>query len=414
MKKRGRKTRYRGVQALGNDSYRVRVYCKDPLTGRARERERVIQAESIESAMAQRTKLARELREGDDYASVARKTLGDVATDWLNEMADRRRSDGSPYLTPLTRQRYAATVRDFIVPFLGAAPAGAVTERDVEKWRNHLVGSGYRAATVNGHLRVLRQVLDRAHNSAARRVRALTEDDTLTTDDEPNLLSEDELARFLAIAKEDWPQHFALIVLLFSTAMRMGTALALRWEDLDLERGLIRVRRRVSGGEIVAGVKRSRRSADFPPLWPEVLEALEADRATFNEAQLASGLLFPTAAGGVRSRSGLNKPFTAILARAGIDKRLTPSSGPRRTAARLYRKVADSAVAMAVAGHLTDDMHRHYGRVDVEEKQQAASRLRAKLNLVDDGDNGRESAPKPGFKPGRSKPNRESGGPDVG
>lgn len=37
--------------------------------------------------------------------------------------------------------------------------------------------------------------------------------------------------------------------------------------------------------------------------------------------------------------------------------------------------MADSAVAANVAGHLTDTMHRHYGRVDAEEKQAAANRF---------------------------------------
>lgn len=408
MKKTGTSTRYRGVFCLGNGKYRVRAYYTDPKTGRARERERVVNAKSVQAALDKKRALERALQEGERDSN-KRKRLGDVANDWLTHVKARVRSDGSAYLTPLTQRRYERSVRDHIVPFLGAYVARELSSEDVESWRDHLVASGYRATTVNGHLRVLRLVLDRVKNPAAREVTALPEDDTFTTEDDPNLLDEEELRRFLDVARTEWPQHYALILVLFSTAMRIGTALALRWEDLDEERGIIRVRRRISGTEVLPGVKRSRRSADFPPLWPEVVTALEAHRASLSDEQLASGLVFPSEAGGLRSRSVLNKPFKAILAVACIDKRLTPSSGPRRTAARLYRKVADSAVAKAVAGHLTDEMHRHYAPVDVEEKHQAASRLRSRLRLGTGTATGTPVKPgaKPGTGPGRAQKNRD-------
>ena len=365
-----------GVYALGNGQYRLRIYFRDPLTGKKRERDRVVEAESAEKALDQKRALTLALQKGAGDNCSALKRVGELASEWLEEVTSRVRSDGSPQLSPTTRRRYEGTVRDFVVPFLGGADARAISAHDIETWRDHLVANGYKAATANGHLQVLRRILARVGNSAARDVRTLSEDDTRTTEDDPNLLSEDELQRFLQVAKDGWPQHYPLILLLFSTAVRISAALALRYEDLDLERGIIRVRRRVSGSEVIPGVKRSRRSADFPPLWPELLEALEAHRETFNEAQRAWGLLFPSREGGLKARSVLNKPFRDILQAAEIHKRLTPSSGPRRTAARLYRKVADSAVASAVAGHLTDQMHRHYGRVDAEEKRMAAERLR--------------------------------------
>lgn len=382
MRTTGRKTRFQGVYALGSGKYRLRIYYQDPLTGKKRERDRIVEASSAEEALDHRRALALSVWNGDGTDYGVLKRVGVLSREWLEEVTCRVRSDGSPQLSPATRDRYTRAVQDYIVPFLGAADARALSARDVETWRDHLVASGFKATTVNGHLRVLRLILAKVDNPAARNARPLSEDDTRTTEDEPNLLSEEELKRFLEVARDGWPQHYPLILLLFSTAVRIGAALALRYEDLDPEQGIIRVRRRISCSEVLPGVKRSRRSADFPPLWPELLEALEGQRETFNERQLASGLLFPNREGGLRGRSVLNKPFRAILQAAEIDKRLTPSTGPRRTAARLYRKVADSAVASAVAGHLTDKMHRHYGRVDAEEKRNAATRLRERLELA--------------------------------
>ncbi|MEO1337085.1 MAG: tyrosine-type recombinase/integrase, partial [Myxococcota bacterium] len=382
MRTQGRKTRFQGVYALGKGRYRLRIYYLDPNTGKRRECDRVVEASSADIALDKKRALAQALEKGDTQDTQQHKKLGELATDWLTNITERQRSDGSSYLAPLSRKRYVHSVRRFIVPLLGDVDARIITAREVEAWRDRLVADSYRAATVNGHLRVLRQILAAIDNPAAKNVRALSEDDTRTTEDDPNLLNEDELMRFLQAAQDGWPQHYPLILVLFSTAMRIGTALALQQDDLRPDEGIIRVRRRVSGDEVLPGVKRSRRSADTPPLWPEVLEALETQRFDFNAAQRASKLVFPNKDGGLRSRTHLNKPFRDILEVAGIDKRLTPSSGPRRTAARLYRKVADSAVAKAVAGHLTDQMHQHYGRVDVEEKRQAAHRLRERLRLV--------------------------------
>lgn len=159
------------------------------------------------------------------------------------------------------------------------------------------------------------------------------------TREEPNLLNGPKLDRFLEVAFERWPQHYALILVLFTTTMRISLALALRWEDLDLDAREFVARRRLSGQgqrvEVVPGVKRDRHGEDAPPLLPEVLEELEAHRAGFNAKQRASGLVFPSPrTGGHQTRTVLDRPFKDILAHAGIAKRFTPH-GCRRTKAKL-------------------------------------------------------------------------------
>ncbi|MGF1508946.1 MAG: hypothetical protein ACFB9M_05520 [Myxococcota bacterium] len=104
-------------------------------------------------------------------------------------------------------------------------------------------------------------------------------------------------------------------------------------------------------------MKRDRFGEDAPPLLEEVLDELNALRSTFNEKRRASGLLFATAQGGFRSRNGLRKPF--LDKHAGITKRFTPH-GCRRTRAKLYCRTAGTRMAMDIAGHVTDAMHRHY------------------------------------------------------
>ncbi len=56
----------------------------------------------------------------------------------------------------------------------------------------------------------------------------------------PAVLSQDEVARMLARARN--PKHRALLVLLYSAGLRVGEVVRLRPSDLDVDRGLVRVR----------------------------------------------------------------------------------------------------------------------------------------------------------------------------
>ena len=58
---------------------------------------------------------------------------------------------------------------------------------------------------------------------------------------ETKYLSFDQAKAFLKVASED--RFWALYVLAISTGLRRGELLGLRWEDLDVERGVLRVRR---------------------------------------------------------------------------------------------------------------------------------------------------------------------------
>ena len=55
----------------------------------------------------------------------------------------------------------------------------------------------------------------------------------------PNILSQEEVARLLRKARN--PKHRALLMLLYSAGLRVGEVVRLTPQDLDLDRGLVRV-----------------------------------------------------------------------------------------------------------------------------------------------------------------------------
>jgi integrase len=379
------KTSQSGVQEIGAGLYRIRAARIDPKTGRRREIDRRVRARSVVEAARMRLQILDDLAGGPEQK--LQQKLGDFADAWLADVSKRAHEEDPKqlHLCNATRVRYEGSVEVFIKPFFGDYFIDQITARDIKDWRAHLLEHKYRRSTINGHLRVLKTILRAAGNHAAIKVTTLNEKvDARTTRKEPNLLTADELDRFLAIASRDWPQYYALILVLFTTTMRLSTALALRRDDIDLESMEFIVRRRLSMGMETPGVKRDRFGEDAPPLLPAVYEALKAHWATFNAAQKRSGLMFPSIEGTYHARTVLRRSFADILTKAGITKRFTPH-GCRRTGAKLYGKTAGTRMAMEISGHLTEEMHRHYAPALAEEKLAAASSTFGGLRLLSGG-----------------------------
>jgi integrase len=171
---------------------------------------------------------------------------------------------------------------------------------------------------------------------------------------DPNCLEPDELAAFLAAMRAEFPHHWGLSVLLAYTGLRFCHASALRWEDWDRDRGLIRVLRKQVRGK-VAPVTRKKRAPREIPVEPELAAALDEHRAMLLADQapgLAEGWMFPSSAGTLRVPSSLYKA---------------------------WRRCMDAVVRRALTGHVTERMQRHYSHVGNDEKRAA---LAGVLRLV--------------------------------
>jgi hypothetical protein len=216
---KGRKTRRAGITDLGGGWYRIRVRATDPRTGRRVEKDREVQCRSVKEAEKLSVTLRAEMEQEAIGSAPQRLRLSDHAAAWLRRKTETKRPDGSRRLSPTTRVRYANAIEHHIVPALGEHFVDGITARDVEDWRDYLA-ERMAATTVNGLLNVLRSVLRDVGNEVGARVKALDADDTRITGDEPNALREQELQAFLEVARNDWKQHYAMFLVLFTTATR--------------------------------------------------------------------------------------------------------------------------------------------------------------------------------------------------
>jgi integrase len=117
-------------------------------------------------------------------------------------------------------------------------------------------------------------------------------------------------------------------VLAIHTGLRQGELLALKWEDVDLERGVLRVRRTLTRtrGKLSLGepkTKKSRRSVDLTAAAVGTLQSHlsrqleEMERMT--SLYRPGGLVFANEVGGLINPSNLrNRSFLRLLKRASL------------------------------------------------------------------------------------------------
>jgi integrase len=381
MKRAKTKKNLHGISELEQGLFLIRVQEVHPRTGRMIDVRKRVRCETVEEAVAAQVKLRAESLGDEDRTRPARVRLGDYARSWL--------SGRLPTLKPSTAARYADTLDRVILPVLGDFYLDALIPEDALQWFQG-AAAGKAASTANGYLRVFKVLMAdavaqyRLAANPAARLRAVPErgEEELDSDDPVNLLTADEMARFMAVLKEGWPQWYALAFTQFATASRFSEVSALRWEDIDEGRGIIRIRRG-NWRTLVSTAKIDRRRRN-PALTDELRKLLGEWREQLRRSHrhADSGWLFPSKAGKPHhNASGMGKAFEACLKDIGVDRRFS-SHGLRRTANDLIRRVASGEVARAITGHVTERMTEHYSHVDVGEKKAAVEGM---LRLVKGG-----------------------------
>ena len=275
------KTKYPGVYRLGPRTFQVRGKIVDPRTGKPKEVVRKLEDVSIREAVRRREELLDEVRNRLE-ADSKRVRVGEYAKSWMRSKALK--------LDTGTANGYAAALDVHILPALGDFFYDVLTKRDVQEWVDDKLTSGYvdgegklrpySVRTVHAWFRVLRTMTRDAmedldlHRDPTMRV---SFPDTLESE-KSNSVTPEQLSRFLAAMREDFPHHFALVVVLAFTGLRFCHASALRWEDWDEDAGVLSIVRKQVRGR-VGPVSRKKRAPRQYPIMPEVAAVLAEHRA---------------------------------------------------------------------------------------------------------------------------------------
>jgi integrase len=284
-----------------------------------------------------------------------------------------------------TFQGYRINVRKHINPRIGSRPLGSLSPRDIRLLLDDLGATGLSPRSVQYVHTTLRVALEHAvreellPRNAARLVQTPT-----PTRSEREPLAVDEARRLLQGARED--RLFALYVVAVMLGLRRSEALALRWEDVDLHKGVLRVRQTLHrvGGILEFLPTKTARSRRTVPLPGSVREALldHRDRQPDEREQarvwLDSGLVFVTVIGTAIDPMNFTHAFQALCSRAGV--RRVRLHDLRHTCVSLLLDLGEHPrLVMEIVGHTALEMDMNvYGHVSLDSQRSAA------LNRLDE------------------------------
>jgi integrase len=266
-------------------------------------------------------RLAEALRDRDRGLPVLgeRQTLAQFLTAWL-EMV-------KPTVGVGTWKSYEEIVRLHLMPVLGSYALAKLTPQHVQALYARKLEAGLSTTTVHHIHASLHAALESAVSLdlVARNVADRVTPPRMRRHEMAVLTPEQSRAFLIAIHADELE---ALYVLALTTGMRQGELLALKWRDLDLDGGWLRVQstiRKLRGQFVYAPpkTKRSRRGVALTALGIEALRRHQlrqaAARSAAGSAWHDMDLVFTDALGEpLEGRYVLRHYFRPLLHRAGL------------------------------------------------------------------------------------------------
>jgi integrase len=248
-------------------------------------------------------------------------TVGEHLERWLEDVV-------KPSASHRTYSTNAQQVRDHIAPTLGRIKLRDLRKAHIDRLYREKLDSGLSSSTVRRIHAVLHKALEEAvKGDLIPRNPAVHANKPKVKQGEIEPLDTSQAAAFLKAAKDD--RFEALYILCLMCGLRQGEALALRWQDIDLDGGKLRVklqlqRVRSGGGLRFSEPKNaSRRTVGLPQ---RTVSVLKSHRKRQLEEKLAAGPLYRDAGLVFASRHGtpidaqnvVNRYYKPLLKRAGL------------------------------------------------------------------------------------------------
>lgn len=326
----------------------------------------------LEDGIAVKTK--RTLKEPKEERKKHSKNFSEFADEFMRDYAEVNNA-------PSTIYSKNVILKTYLKPFFGKLNLDQIGTDDIDKFVGQHKRTGARANTVRNYLRVLRRILSLAveYEVLARvpKVRKVQDDE----DDRGDFkfLTFEQAERLLAGARPE-PEWWTMILLALKTGMRQGEILALRWEHVDLDRGVIHVRRSVWEG--TEKRPKSKKPRDIPI--SAVREALVQHRHE------RGPYVFCNAEGKPFTKQECRRPLARALKRAGLPH-FGWHSFRHTFASHLVMKGVPLPAIQQLLGHSVITVTMRYAKVAAEVKTDAVALLDPKVEPPEMG-NGTRAA----------------------
>jgi integrase len=267
-----------------------------------------------------------------------------------------------------TRLFYVHNLETHILPVFGDVPLRSLTRDGIQKWLHGKFSAGLSWNSVR-HLRTtFGTVLNAAEMDDLIRQNVVkkTRLPRRVHSEEPPIVALDDLKSLLKELPEPSRSIATLIVL---TGLRIGEMLALRWCDVDLTTGTLRVRQAVYQGVFdTPKTKRSRRVVPLSPIAVQILGLQKQGSGT--------ALIFSSATGTALCRRNLlSRQFRPAAVRLGL-KGFNWHWLRHATASLLDAAGAPLGTVQTLLGHTSSEVTReHYIHAVSSESRNAVGRI---------------------------------------
>ena len=293
---------------------------RDPETGKA-----IIKnvLGKTQAEVKEKLKKAIEENVGIDYGKAKTYTVGSWLEAWMENYAKVK-------LRPSTFKTSQDFLKNHIKPQIGGIPLADLTSLDLQRFYKHLLDGG-RVDRIEAKkkpkglapktVRNIHQMIGSAYNLALEQ-RLVTKNPTQgcalpkAEHKEMQTLPIEQLTSFLREAKDSGV--FALYYIDLTTGLRRGELLGLKWSDIDLEKGDLRVQRQIGriDGKIIEMPLKTKKAYRTLPLSADAIDVLMQQRRKTGNSEW----VFPSPTGGPMSPDSVLHMLQRVLKRAGLPR----------------------------------------------------------------------------------------------
>jgi integrase len=381
-KKKGRNSNGEGsITQLKNGLWQARLSKRDPVT---RDLKRfAYYGKTKKEAHEKLVKAQREVQTGT-FVEPNKDNFVDWLTTWLTQYKRTKVSDSTYAL-------YKYVAEKHITPNLSKTTLQKLETKDIQIILNKMLSEGKSSRLIHLAYQIVNGALKQAvrEQKVYRNICDAIQLPRLTYK-EIMPLNKDQVKSFLDIAKKN--KYYPAFILELSTGLRRGELLALRWSDIDLEKGTLQVRqslnrvRKADGNkktQLMFSTPKTKKSQRVIMIPANALTELKAHQLATGNRNNPDALVFGSKKGQPIDPRSFTHVFERLITKAKLPK--TSFHALRHTVAVLLLQAGEKVKNIQdLLGHekysTTMDIYASY--VPDDEKEKTAENLNAILTEI--------------------------------